>query len=79
MQRKILVCLFCLSLLLNITLLNQGQSVSNPVFSAGRPLPLATQFKQIDQPMLLKLAVTLGGAALIGLELWWFLGSKPKA
>jgi plastocyanin domain-containing protein len=38
-----------------------------------------TQFRQIEQPIWLKGAVTAGGLALIGLELWWFLLSKPKS
>jgi len=38
-----------------------------------------TQFRRIEQPLALKMAVTLGGATLIGLELWWFLFSKTKA
>ena len=37
------------------------------------------QFRQIDQPLGNKVAVTLGGLGLIGLELWWFLFSKPKS
>ena len=37
------------------------------------------QFQRIDQPLGNKLAVTLGGLGLIGLELWWFLLSKPKS
>ena len=37
------------------------------------------QFQQIDQPLELKAAVTLGGIGLIGLNLWWFLLSKSKA
>lgn len=37
------------------------------------------QFRRIEQPIGLKTAVTLGGIGLIGLELWWFLFSKPKA
>jgi plastocyanin domain-containing protein len=36
------------------------------------------QFRQIEQPLGNKVAVTLGGLGLIGLELWWFLFSKPK-
>jgi plastocyanin domain-containing protein len=74
MQRKILTFLFGLNLLLSIMFLNQGQSTS-----VSNPLPLASQFKRIDQPIALQLGVTLGGAAIIGLELWWFLGSRPKA
>jgi hypothetical protein len=37
------------------------------------------QFRQIEQPLALKAIVTLGGLGLIGLELWWFLFSQPKA
>jgi plastocyanin domain-containing protein len=36
------------------------------------------RFQQIEQPLGVKAGVTLGGLALIGLELWWFLGSKTK-
>ena len=39
----------------------------------------STQFQRIDQPLANKIAVTLGGLGLIGLELWWFLLSKPKS
>lgn len=38
-----------------------------------------TQFHRIEQPLGNKVAVTLGGLGLIGLELWWFLLSKPKS
>lgn len=74
MQRKIFGILCGSSLFLSMMLLNPSPSAS-----ASNPLPLATQFRQIDQPSALKMGVALGGAALIGLELWWFLGSKPKA
>lgn len=36
-------------------------------------------FQRIDQPLWLKGAVTAGGLGLIGLEMWWFLFSKPKS
>jgi plastocyanin domain-containing protein len=39
----------------------------------------ANQFQRIDQPLGNKVAVTLGGLGLIGLEIWWFLLSKPKS
>ena len=39
----------------------------------------ASQFRHIEQPLWLKGAVTAGGLGLIGLELWWFLLSKPKS
>ncbi|MCX7596469.1 MAG: cupredoxin domain-containing protein [Fischerella sp.] len=38
-----------------------------------------TQFRRIEQPLWVKGAVTVAGLALIGLELWWFLLSKPKS
>ncbi|BAZ46912.1 hypothetical protein NIES4102_39580 (plasmid) [Chondrocystis sp. NIES-4102] len=36
------------------------------------------QFQPIEQPLSNKILVTVGGLGLIGLELWWFLASKPK-
>lgn len=36
-------------------------------------------FARIEQPLQVRLAVTAAGAGLIGLELWWFLFSKPKS
>jgi plastocyanin domain-containing protein len=36
------------------------------------------QFRPVEQPLVLKAIVTLGGLGLIGLELWWFLFSQPK-
>ncbi len=41
--------------------------------------PQATQFRRIEQPLINKIAVTLGGLGLIGLEIWWFLLSKPTS
>ncbi|MDP5337074.1 MAG: hypothetical protein NWQ28_00675 [Nodularia sp. (in: cyanobacteria)] len=38
-----------------------------------------SQFQAVDQPLGLKVGVTIGGLALIGLELWWFLFSKSSA
>jgi plastocyanin domain-containing protein len=36
------------------------------------------KFEQIEQPLQIKVGVAVGGLFLIGLELWWFLWSKPK-
>jgi plastocyanin domain-containing protein len=36
------------------------------------------QFQRFERPWSSRVAVTLGGLGLIGLELWWFLLSKPK-
>jgi plastocyanin domain-containing protein len=41
--------------------------------------PKTTQFQRIEQPLINKISVSLGGLGLIGLELWWFLLSKPKS
>ncbi|MGK7878407.1 MAG: cupredoxin domain-containing protein [Xenococcaceae cyanobacterium] len=38
-----------------------------------------SKFLRIEQPFPLKVGVTLGGLALIGIELWWFLFSKTKS
>ena len=43
------------------------------------PRSASTQFRRIDQPLANRVAVTLGGLGLMGLELWWFLLSKPKS
>lgn len=37
------------------------------------------QFRRIEQPVGLKAAVSLGGLALIGAELWWFIFSKTRS
>lgn len=42
-------------------------------------VPQAQQFQPIDQPLAHKIVVTTAGLGLIGLELWWFLLSKPKS
>ncbi|MBD2568718.1 cupredoxin domain-containing protein [Anabaena lutea] len=38
-----------------------------------------TQFRRIEQPFWVKGTVTRVGLGLIGLEIWWFLLSKPKS
>ncbi len=42
-------------------------------------VPQPDQFQRVEQPLGNKIAVTAGGLGLIGLELWWFLLSKPKS
>ena len=39
----------------------------------------AENFRKIQQPIPVKIGVTAAGLGLIGLELWWFMFSKPKA
>lgn len=38
-----------------------------------------SDFRKIEQPLLLKIGVTFGGLGLIAADVWWFLLSKPKA
>ena len=38
-----------------------------------------SEFSRIEQPLSLKILVTLGGLGLIGAEGWWFLFSKTKS
>ncbi|WP_009630905.1 cupredoxin domain-containing protein [Synechocystis sp. PCC 7509] len=52
-------------------------AASSPAF-AQMP-EQTTQFRRIEQPIGLKIGVTLGGLALIGTELWWFTFSKTKS
>ncbi len=40
------------------------------------PSEPTADFTAIEQPLGVKVAVTVGGLGLIGLELWWFLFSK---
>ena len=61
-------------ILLPAILATSAQAVS--VESHSEP---AEQFRQIQQPVPVKIAVTAAGLGLIGLELWWFMFSKPKA
>ena len=60
-------------------------STASGVVVAQMPASMPThsqqtsQFRRIEQPLGLKVGVTLGGLALIGLELWWFLLSKTQS
>lgn len=55
-----------------------GHAIAQMNHSEMRPHQTG-EFQRIDQPLWLKGTVTAGGLGLIGLELWWFLFSKPKA
>ncbi|MEQ9232650.1 hypothetical protein [Coleofasciculus sp. E2-BRE-01] len=70
---KVLAYLISLGLL--------GGVAANPA-TAEMPEPQSqptSQFRQIEQPLPLKVGVTVGGLALISAELWWFLFSKNKS
>ncbi len=57
-----------------------GIASSGAIAQMNHQMPeKTTQLHRIEQPLWLKGAVTVGGLALIGLELWWFLLSKPKS
>ncbi|NJK36879.1 MAG: cupredoxin domain-containing protein [Oscillatoriales cyanobacterium RM2_1_1] len=47
--------------------------------SEGSRMAETAQFQRIEQPIWIKGAITLAGLGLLGLELWWFLGSKPQS
>jgi plastocyanin domain-containing protein len=40
--------------------------------------PTNKSFRQIEQPLSIKISVVLGGLTLVGGELWWFLGRKQQ-
>jgi plastocyanin domain-containing protein len=52
-------------------------ALSNGSMTHDSPSPQA--FESVEQPLGIKLGVTATGLGLIGLELWWFLWSKPKS
>lgn len=45
----------------------------------AEPSQKVNEFQRIEQPLWSKAAVTATGLSLVGLELWWFLLSKPKS
>ena len=53
-------------------------ATENPSEISPQSAHSSPQFRQIEQPVENKVAVTISGLGLIGLELWWFLLSKPK-
>lgn len=66
----------------SITGLGLLLGIASGITAAEMPAPTSTptnQFRRIEQPIGLKVGVTVGGLALIGLELWWFLLSKTKS
>ncbi len=70
MSTKFWGSIISLGLLLGMTL---------GVQAAEMPATSGNQFRRIEQPLSLKVGVTVVGLALIGLELWWFLFSKTKS
>ncbi|MEG4802342.1 hypothetical protein QUB63_20815 [Microcoleus sp. ARI1-B5] len=72
-QRQVLGSLAGLGIILGIASGVRANQIST------HPANSTTQFRQIEQPLSLKIGVTAGGLTLIGLELWWFLFSKKQA
>jgi plastocyanin domain-containing protein len=65
------------SIIISVGLLIGTASVATAA-EMEMPANQTNQFRRIEQPFALKLGVTLGGAALIGAEVWWFLFKKRK-
>lgn len=53
--------------------------VTNGVAMSEHNNQQTSTFRKIEQPIPLKIIVTLGGLGLIGLELWWFLGVRDPS
>lgn len=65
---------------ISVAILGVGQTMataSSPEVDANSSQ--SQQFERIEQPLGVKVAVTLGGLGLIGLELWWFLGQRDPS
>ncbi|MCG5057359.1 MAG: cupredoxin domain-containing protein [Limnoraphis sp. WC205] len=61
-------------ILLSLILANSVQAASSESHSQT-----TEKFHKIQQPIPVKIAVTAAGLGLIGLEIWWFMFSKPQA
>ncbi|BBA79876.1 hypothetical protein RGRSB_1446 [cyanobacterium endosymbiont of Rhopalodia gibberula] len=64
------------SALISLSLILGNISVS---YAKIKPRETNSQFSHLEQPLTLKILVTLGGAGLIGIEIWWFLFSRTKS
>jgi plastocyanin domain-containing protein len=56
-----------------------GEAIAQMPHEGMQPTEQTGEFQRIDQPLWAKGIVTAGGLGFIGLELWWFLFSKPKS
>ncbi|PSB22729.1 hypothetical protein C7B61_11320 [filamentous cyanobacterium CCP1] len=76
-KNTVIISSLALGLVISLT---PGKAIAQMPHDMNEMQPTETgQFRQIDQPLGNKVAVTVGGLGLIGLELWWFLFSKPKS
>jgi plastocyanin domain-containing protein len=81
-SRKIISRLAGLGIVLGLT---ASTALFSATDNASAQMPMAMpesephqSFRRLEQPLGLKIGVAAGGAALIGLELWWFLLSKKQ-
>ena len=63
-----LVCIVCLFVLTSSPAM--GEASTENLQNSN------SQFQVIQQPLAIKVAVSIGGLGLIGLELWWFTYRK---
>ncbi len=75
-KTAIIISITSLGLLFSI---GSGQAIAQMPHTNMQPAEQTGEFQRIDQPLWLKGTLTAGGLGLIGLELWWFLFSKPKS
>jgi len=71
---QLLTAMKFFSIFIGFALLLHGGSIQAAEMPSNQTSE--NQFERIEQPLALKAIVTVGGVALIGLELWWFLFSK---
>lgn len=64
-----------------ISLLSLGIFFGTASASQAAPTKakINSQFYRIEQPVPIKILISLGGLGLIGIEIWWFLFSKTEA
>jgi plastocyanin domain-containing protein len=60
-------------------ILGTSQGIAAPGMNRDMPHASAQAFQPVEQPLAIKLGVSAMGVGLIGLELWWFLLSKPRS
>lgn len=75
-QSKLLSGIAAATMMLGVT---SGGAIAQMPHEGMDSTEQTGDFQRIDQPLWIKGAVTVGGLGLIGVELWWFLFSKPKA
>lgn len=57
-----------------------GLAVNTPAQMSHDERPAQpNEFRRIEQPLWVKVIVTGAGVSLMGVELWWFLLSKPTS